>query len=299
MDSYMLSVLSNIGMISFLALSAYLLLLVGKVSFGQQAYFAISAYVSAMATTLWGCPLWLALFFGAISAGISATLVSIPTLRLKGFYFSVATLAFAEMIRLGLVIFKYQVEIDGELVGPEGSIGFRGIRYIYDHNFSSVEYLCLIYGCLLVVIGLMIFWEHSRIGSIIRMTGADELLTEMQGINVKLVKVLTAGFAGTIAGLGGGLYAHYLTYVGPEMFGAMLGVHAVSYGLIGGLGTTFGPLLGTLLDFVFLKSAVFSEYRMIIFGGIVAVLLIFKPRGLLDEALLYKIRQKLRKPSWK
>ena len=82
MDDYLVSVLSNIGIISFVALSAYLLLLTGEVSFGQQAFFAIGAYAAGIATALWGWPLSAALGWGAATAGAAAILVGIPTLRL-------------------------------------------------------------------------------------------------------------------------------------------------------------------------------------------------------------------------
>jgi branched-chain amino acid transport system permease protein len=105
--------------------------------------------------------------------------------------------------------------------------------------------------------------------------------------------VLAAGLAGALAGLGGGLYAHLTTYVEPRIFDVMLGVHSLAYGLIGGLGTALGPLLGVLIDIGVLESIRFlAGYRMIIFGGLVALLLIVRPRGLLDEALVHRIRQR-------
>ena len=284
MDPYLVSVLSNIGMISFIALSAYLLLLVGEISFGQQAFFAISAYGSGIATAMWGWPFWLGLAWGAGIACAAAALVAIPTLRLRGLYFSIATLAFAEMVRLVFEVFKYQVEIDGELVGPDGSDGFRDIRYVYDSDISALEYMGVIYVLLLFVLAGFFLLERSRLGSIFRMIGEDPMLTEMQGLNAVRYKLLAAAMAGLIAGIGGGLYAHLTTYVEPKIFNVMLGVHSLAYGLIGGLGTALGPLVGVGIDIGFLESIrAISGYRMIVFGGLVAVLLIFRPRGLLDD----------------
>ncbi len=296
MDPYLVSVLSNIGMISFIALSAYLLLLVGEISFGQQAFFAISAYGSGIATAMWGWPFWLGLIWGAAIAGLAAFLVAIPTLRLRGLYFSVATLAFAEMVRLVFEIFTYRVEIDGELVGPDGSEGFRDIRYIYDSNVSAFDYMLIIYSLLAVVVAGFFVMERSRLGAIFRMIGEDPLLTEMQGINATAYKILAATLAGLIAGIGGVLYAHLTTYVEPKIFNVMLGVHALAYGLIGGLGTALGPLIGVGIDIGFLESVrAISGYRMIVFGGLVAVLLIIRPRGILDEKAVYWIRQRWRR----
>lgn len=294
MSPYLITVLSNMGMISFLALSAYLLLVVGEISFGQQAFFAISAYGSGIATAMWGWPFWLGLAWGAAVAGAAAALVALPTIRLRGLYFSVATLAFAEMVRLVFEIFTYQVEIDGELVGPDGSDGFRDIRYIYDSNISPMEYMVVIYALLAVVLAGFFLLEHSRLGSIFRMIGEDPMLTELQGLNATAYKILAAAMAGVIAGIGGGLYAHMTTYVEPKIFNVMLGVHSLVYGLIGGLGTALGPLIGVGLDIGFLESVrAISGYRMIVFGGLVAVLLIVRPRGLLDEAAVHWIRTRL------
>jgi hypothetical protein len=137
MDEYLISVLSNIGVVSFVALSAYLLLLTGEISFGQQAFFAIGAYAAGIATAMWGWPLALALVWGAAAGAVCAVLVGIPTLRVRGVYFAIATLAFAEMVRILFELFRYQVEIDGELVGPDGTDGFRNIRYIFEKAFGG------------------------------------------------------------------------------------------------------------------------------------------------------------------
>ena len=295
MDTYLISVLSNIGMLAFIALSAYLLLLVGEISFGQQAFFAISAYASGIATAMWGWPFWLGLVWGSLFGGVAAVLVAVPTLRLRGLYFSIATLAFAEMVRLLFEIFTYQVEIDGELVGPDGSEGFRDIRLIYEQDISAFEYMCIIYAVLALVLAGFILLERSRLGAIFRMIGEDPMLTEMQGLNTIAYKLLAAAMAGVIAGAGGALYAHLATYVEPKIFNVMLGVHSLAYGLIGGLGTALGPLIGVALDIGFLESVrAISGYRMMVFGGLVAVLLIVRPRGILDEATVHWIRQRWR-----
>jgi branched-chain amino acid transport system permease protein len=301
MDEYLISVLSNIGVVSFVALSAYLLLLTGEISFGQQAFFAIGAYAAGIATAMWGWPLALAIVWGAAVGTVGAVLVGIPALRLHGVYFAIATLAFAEMVRILFELFHYQVEIDGELVGPDGTDGFRNIRYIFDNNVETFDFMVLIYSVLgAVLVGFMLL-ERSKLGVRFRMIGEDATLAAMQGIPVARYKVLAAGIAGALAAVGGGLYAHLTTYVEPRTFDVMLGVHALAYGLIGGLGTALGPLLGVVIDVGLLESVrIFSGYRMIIFGGLVALLLIFRPRGLLDERLVHRIggilrRQFLRK----
>ena len=292
MDEHFIGVLSNIGVLSFIALSAYLLLLTGEISFGQQAFFGIGAYASGIATALWGWPLSLALFFGATSGALAAALVGIPTLRVHGLYFAVATLAFTEATRILFELFRYQITIDGVQIGPDGADGFGGIRYIFENNISQFEFLIIIYGTLMAALLGFLFLERSRLGLSFRMIGEDPVLAEMQGLNVALLKVIAAGLAGALAGLGGGLYAHLTTFIEPRVFDIMLGVHSLAYGLIGGLGTALGPILGVLVDIGLLESVrVFKGYRMIIFGGLVAILLIVRPRGLLDERLVHVCRR--------
>ena len=296
MDDHLVQVLSNIGMISFIALSAYVLLLTGEISFGQQAFFAIGAYASGIATAMWGWAFWPGLVWGMCAAGAAAFVLAWPTLRMRGLFFAIGTLAFAEMVRLVFELFRYQVEIDGELIGPNGSEGFRGIRYVFEQDVSALEYMGLIYALLAAVLAFLFIAERTRLGAILRMLGEDDLLAEMQGVNRTAWKVLATVMAGAIAGIGGALYAHMNTYLEPKIFNVMLGVHSLAYGLIGGLGTAFGPLIGVALDVGVLESTrMFSGYRMIVFGGLVAVLLIFRPRGLLDEEAVHAIRAGLRK----
>ena len=288
---YVLSVLSNMGLISFVALSAYLLLIVGQVSFGQQGFFAIGAYAAAVCTVVWELPLALAILFAAVVAGIAGVALGLPTLRMRGLYFAVGTLAFGEMVRLLLNVFVYQVEIDGELVGPAGAEGFRDIRYIFENDISQLEFALLIYGLLAVVVAALFFLEFTRLGSIFRMLGEDDLATSMQGVNVNAYRLLAVALAGLIAGIGGAMFSHFTTYLEPRNFSIMLGVHSLAYGLIGGLGTVFGPLIGVGIDIGLLESLRWlSSYRMIMFGGLVAVLLIFRPRGLLDEEAVHRLR---------
>ena len=292
LDDHVIGVLSNMGMISFIALSAYLVLVVGEISFGQQAFFAISAYASGIASAMWGWPFLGAVLWGAAIAGLGGLLLAIPTLRIRGLYFAIATLAFAEMVRLALEVFTYRVEVDGEPVGPDGSEGFRDIRYIYEADISAGEFLLVILALLAVTLAAILWIERTRLGAIMRMVGEDPVLARLQGVNVNLTKIATVAAAGLVAGIGGALYAHLNTYVEPKIFNVMLGVHGLAYGLIGGLGTAFGPLLGVALDIGVLESTrAFSGYRMIVFGGLVAVLLIVRPRGLLDEAAVYRIRR--------
>lgn len=291
MDLFLISVLSNICLFSFLALSAWLLLIGGEISFGQQAYFAFGAYGAGIASAMWGWPFALALAWGTcLGAGIGA-LVAWPAARLSGVHYAIATLAFAELTRACLNVFRYQRDIDGYLTGPDGTNGFRDIRWLYETGIEAGTYLAIIAGLLLGVLALI--WLAARLNLMaqLRMVGEDPILAGMQGVHVLRWKIGAAAAAGGIAGLGGALYAHLATYVEPAQFSVMTGVHAVAYGLIGGLGTAIGPLLGVMIDIGLLESLrALASYRMIVFGGLVALILILRPRGFLDETLIAKVR---------
>ena len=295
MDDYLVGVLSNIGIISFLALSAYVLLLAGEVSFGQQAFFALGAYAAGMATAVLGWPLAPALFVGALAGALTAAIVGRATLRLTGLYFAIATLAFAEMVRIGFDLFSFQIDVRGSLIGPKGPDGFGDIRYLFENEITTTQYMVAIYILLALTLTGFAIFDRSRWGRMLRQAGTDALLVELQGVSVVRVRLIAAAGAGALAGLGGGLYAHLLTYVEPGNFSIMLGVHSLAYGLIGGLGTPIGPVLGVLIDIGLLESTrLFAGYRMLVFGGVVALLLIIRPRGLLDERAVHWIASRLK-----
>jgi len=196
------------------------------------------------------------------------------------------------MVRLSLLKFSYQFEIDGEWIGPNGSEGFGEIRWIFENDISILEYTLLIYFVLFLLIAFIYLIEHSKLGMIFRMLGQDPLLASVQGVKIIRYKVLAASLAGFAAGLGGMLYAHSFTYIEPQIFNVMLGVHSLAYGLIGGLGTVLGPIIGVVLDIGFLESIRgIQGYRMIVFGGLMAVMLIFMPRGILDEKRVHRFKK--------
>jgi len=296
MDEYALGVLTNVGLFSFLALSAYLLLVAGEMSFGQQAFFGVGAYAAGIGTAMWGWPLPVAAL-GAMALGAAAAwLVGWPTLRLRGLYFAMATLAAAEMFRILFELFHYQRTIDGELVGPDGTQGFRGIRWVLEQGIEQEAFLVAVWALVCLVLAAFVLVERTRLGATLRMVGEDPELAAVLGVNVARVKLGVAAAAGALAALGGALYAHHNTYVEPRNFDIMLGVHSLAYALIGGLGTALGPLLGVALDIGLLESTrVFQGYRMIVFGGLVALLLIVRPRGLLDEVAVGRIAGALRR----
>ena len=291
MDEYAIGVLTSVGLLSFVATSAYLLLIAGELSFGQQAFFGVGAYAAGIATAMLGLPLFLGLLIAMVCGAAVAALVGLPALRLRGLYFAMATLAAAEMLRILFELFHWQVEVGGEVVGPDGTQGFRGIRWVFERGVEPLGFLALVWGMLAVVLVVIHLLERTRLGSAIRALGEDPELAGTLGIDVLRLKLAVVAAAGALAALGGALFAHHNTYIEPRNFDIMLGVHTLAYALIGGLGTVVGPLLGVALDLGLLEGTrVFQGYRMIVFGGLVALLLIWRPRGLLDERVVHWLR---------
>jgi branched-chain amino acid transport system permease protein len=291
MDEYALGVLTNIGLFSFVALSAYLLLIAGELSFGQQAFFGVGAYAAGIATAMLGLPLPLGVLIAMASGAAAAALVALPALRLRGLYFAMATLAAAEMFRIGFELIHWQVDVEGERVGPDGTQGFGGIRWMLESGVEPAHFAIVVWTLVGVVLMLFLLIERSKLGATIRAFGEDPALAGTLGVDVLRFKLGVVAASGALAALGGALFAHHNTYIEPRNFDIMLGVHSLAYALIGGLGTALGPLLGVALDIGVLEAIRFLQgYRMIVFGGLVALLLIWRPRGILDERVVHWAR---------
>ncbi len=283
-------------LISFIALSTYLILIVGEVSFGQQAFFGIGAYVTAIYTALFDFPLLISLILAILLSTLVSLFLSIATNRLSGIYFSIATLAFAELFRSSLLEIYYTVSTPNGITGPNGPEGFQNIRWIFDNNITAGMFSLGCFLTLSVLVISLLFLENTSLFKNARLVGKDIILAESLGIRPAVYRGLFIGTAGGIAGFGGGLFALHNTYIEPSMFGIMLGVHALAYTVIGGLGSPIGPLLGVILDIGFLESIrAISEYRMIIFGGAVALVLIVFPEGLINSKLIQKMKRLLKK----
>ena len=192
MDDFIVGVLANIGIVSFVALSAYVLLLAGEVSFGQQAFFGLGAYAAGMGTAMLKWPLAPALLLGAIVGASTAALVGRATLRLTGLYFAMATLAFAEMMRIAFELFTFQVEVAGRLVGPKGPDGFGDIRYLFENEITPAQYMAGIWVLLAVTLVAFAAFDRSRYGRALRQAGTDPLLAELQGVRVVRVRLVAA-----------------------------------------------------------------------------------------------------------
>src|SRR5437667_560573 len=288
---YYIAIASIIGIHAMLGLSVYLVAISGQMSFGQQGFFALGAYLAGMSTALWGLHLLPALALGVVVAAVVGLLVGFPALRVRGLYLAIATFGFGEIVRLMFLNVRYTRTVGDRVVGPNGAEGFRHVRYVFDRGFTGTQYLVIILVALLVVAVLFFLLERSKLGATLRAVEEDEVAAAMVGIDVTRVKVLAFGAAGAVAGLGGGLFIHYSTYVDHDMVALPLAIASVTYPILGGLGSFVGPILGAVA-LVSLTEGLrgLHELREFVYGGLIILTMIFRPRGIVDEALVLKVK---------
>ena len=286
MDFY-LGLAQVIGIHTLLGLSAWCVLHTGQVSIAQGAFFAIGAYAAGMLTSMWDAPLALALAVGSLLAGLVAVAVGFPALRVKGLMLVVATTAFAEIVRLFFFNLHWRVETPTGLAGPDGSLGFGGIRYFPSNGWTTFEVNLLIW-VLVAAVMLLLWWlDRCRIGTIWRAVGEDELAAQSAGINLTAAKVSAFGIGGAIAGLGGGVFAHYATHIEHNNFSILLATFAIAYPILGGLKSLAGTLLAVILiQGVMLEGLRFiGEGRSLLFGVLIVVVMLVRPDGMLNRSL--------------
>ena len=293
---YYFGILQTLGFHVLLGYSAYILLLTGQLSLAQVGFFAIGAYASGILTVLFEWHIFPALVIGATSAGLMALLVGFPALRIKGLMLVIATIAFSEIVRLIFFNLRWRLEINGLDVGPDGAQGFREIRYFAANGWEIYEIVLLIWT--IVTFTTMFLWWLDKIkaGAILRAIGSDELAAESSGINVTSIKIVTMACGGVIAGLSGGLYAHSTTYVDHNTFTVLLATFAVSYPLVGGLKSVFGTLAAVIfIQGILIEGLRFlGDYRTILFGALIILVMNFKPKGIVDENFSKGISEYLR-----
>jgi branched-chain amino acid transport system permease protein len=279
--------------LSLMGLSAWLVLQTGRISLGQQAYFGIGAYAASVVTVMWNGSLLLALLTALGSGALCAAILSQILRALKGLPFALATLALAELVRLALSAWTWRIpHANGFEIGPDGVHGFREIRWLFENQMAPESYLALNAMALIALVLAILSISQTKQGMAIRSAGLDAELAELQGESVQSLQTLTQTWAGGIGALAGALYAHQATYVEPAVFDVMLGIHAVGYAMLGGLATPLGPLFGSAFDLGLLEATRWLEgWRMVIFGGLVALFLRWRPGGLLNHAALNTLQQ--------
>jgi branched-chain amino acid transport system permease protein len=271
-----------IGVHTLLGLSAYIVLLTGQVSLAQAAFFAVGAYAAAMLTVLAGWHIVPALGVGSFLGAVTACAVGFPALRVKGLMLVIATLAFGEGVRLLFFNFDYQVAKGGLKVGPLGGEGFRQIRFFPEHGWTTGEVMLFIWLFVIGVMALLWWFDRSRYGAVLRAVGEDELAAQSVGLDLTTVKVSAMTVGGAIAGLGGGLYAHYTTHIEHASFNILMATFAIAYPIVGGLRNVFGTLAAVLFVQAFLVEGLrdLGDWRNLLFGALIVLAMNLRPHGL-------------------
>ena len=205
----------------------------------------------------------------------------------------VATTAFGEAVRLFFFNFTYQISAGNLKLGPHGGEGFRQIRYFPENGWSTLQVLIFIWAVVVLVMAVLWWFDRSRAGAVFRAVGEDELAAQSVGINITAVKVSAMTIGGVIAGLGGGLFAHYTTHIEHIQFGVVLATFAIAYPILGGLSNVFGTLLAVIFIQAFLIEGLrfMGDWRNLLFGALIVLAMNVRPRGLLDSSTTLALRR--------
>jgi branched-chain amino acid transport system permease protein len=236
-------------------------------SFGNAGFMSIGAYTAAILSSNFHVPFLLSILAGAVLAAFIAFLLGKLTLNLQGDYFLIATLGFGESVR---VLFNYIVPVTG------GAQGFSGISVIPGNQLLTVA--------IITIVCIAIAWNiiSSKFGRNIMAIREDEMAARAVGINTATYKNFAFTTSGFFAGIAGGLWAHYFTFISPLMFNLDKSAEMTIVVVIGGLGSLTGSIIASILVTVLpeiLRAA--SEYRMLAYGIAVVLIINLWPSGLM------------------
>lgn len=253
----------SIGINSLLALSIALTLSCGLLSLANAAFMGIGAYVAATLTMQLNYPFELALILSVLAPVCVALVIGIPTLRLSGVYLAMATLGFGEVLRV--------VIMNIEFIG--GPMGLNGIP-----NITSFWHVL---AALLLVVYLLWRLKASKVGRAFVAIREDEVAAKLMGIPVMQFKLLAFSLGAGIAGLAGGLNAHFTYTIGPNSYAFENAVDILTMAVFGGANSLLGPILGgTLLTLLPEVLRGLKEYRLAVNGLVLILVVLYLPNGL-------------------
>lgn len=266
------SIYSNLvltmGTSALLALSIWLTLSCGMLAMANAAFMGIGAYTSAILTTTYGVPYPIAMVAGIVAPAAAAFAIGKPTLRLSGVYLAMATLAFGEVVRIAIL------NAEG-MTG--GALGLNGIPQLTEWWHIALS----------VVLVVLLLWRlrRSKVGRAFNAIKEDETAAGLMGIDVGAHKMLAFVLGAAIAGLAGTLNAHLTFFIGPNEYGFDRGVDILTMAILGGINGLTGPVLGGVILTVLPESLrAFGDFRLVVNGLILVLIVLFLPRGIWDPA---------------
>ncbi len=261
--------------------------LAGMLDLGYIAFYGVGAYTYALLNIHYGMPFWICLPFSAIFATIAASIVGYPTLRMRGDYLAIVTLGFGEIIR---IILNNWMELTN---GPNGLMGIErpGLYLPSFMDGFSFEHLWLkkLWMVYYVALGLAIITmiivhrlNFSRVGRAWESIREDETAAELMGVNTFIYKLLAYATGGALAGLAGAFFSARMKFVSPESFTFLESAMVLCMVVLGGMGSIPGVILGAAALIALPEMfRGFELYRMLAFGAVMVIMMLFRPEGLI------------------
>jgi len=273
-DSYNLTIGVFAGVNALLALGLCVLMgFAGQASLGQAGFYGIGAYISAILSIKYGLPVALSMVIAAIVSGISAIMIAVPALRLRGHYLAVATLGFGEIVYVLL----------NEL-GPGGPSGFGDIPHLnlFGYIFkSSLSNFYLVWCFVLLVIIFSFNLVNSRIGRAMKAIHDSEVASNAMGLDVAALKIKVFILSAIYASFAGSFYAHFVTFLSPSTFSLFQSILILMMVILGGASNLWGAILGAIIITI-LPEALrkFEELDVLVYGIILTLSLLFMRKGI-------------------
>jgi len=248
---------------------AVILGFLGIFHFAQYAFFGLGGYSSALITMNAGLPPWLGILLGGLCVGIISLGLSLPALRLRGPYIAVVSLGFAECIRITTSNLSF--------TGAE--LGIWGVRPLFTGGSKVGFYYCILSVCIAVV-GFLYVLLTSKYGLAAKAMKQSMESSDSVGIQIYKTKITFFFISSSFAGIAGGLYVHYMTGISPEIYNIANMIDVMVMGLVGGLTSVFGPVIGAGVVFFSLENLrVIQDLRFMVYAGVMILIMIFKPEG--------------------
>jgi branched-chain amino acid transport system permease protein len=255
----------------------------GQVSVGHSMFFGLGAYTPLVLYTLFGWPPVAGIPLGIILSVALAVVIGMPTFRLTGHYFSMATIAVAELIRISVGTW----DLVGAAIGLQGPAVARGWA---DLTFrSELPYYYIFLAVLAVLLVVTAAVEGRRFGFYLRAIKASERAARSLGVPVRQTKLKALALSAAFTSVAGSLYVVKTGFIDPDSgFGILISVQMVIIAALGGAGTLFGPLIGALIliPLQTVTNSVFggggTGLTYILYGGIIVVIARFEPGGLFE-----------------
>ena len=284
-NPYQIDVLTTALLYAILTLGLNLIVgFTGLLHLGYAAFFAIGAYTYGLLNLHAHCPFWLGLLPAALAAGLLGVVLGVPALRVRGDYLAIVTLGFGEIVRIALT------NLEPWTGGPNGLLGIDHpslwipTKGSWDFGVTSEPYYLL---ALLTTAGVTWICRHlsrSRVGRAWMSIREDELAAASMGIPVLQLKLLAQGCGGAIAGVAGAIFAAKQGTITPDSFDFILSVTILAMVVLGGLGSIPGAILGALvLGSLPELLRGFDQYRMLLFGLSMILLMRWRPQGLFTK----------------